>query len=112
MEVRQTLAWGTAFRTDLPARLDRLPWSRWHWRVVLALGITWTLDGLEASLVANVAGVLTSPETLGLDVTQVGIANSAYLLGQIFGALVFGHATDRFGRKRLFLVTLSVYLVG
>jgi len=112
VDVPQRLARGTAFRTDIPARLDNLPWSQWHWRVVLALGITWALDGLEASLIANIAGVLTDPQTLGLDVAQVGIANSTYLFGQIFGALLFGHLTDRFGRKRLFLVTLGVYLIG
>jgi MFS family permease len=96
--------------TDVPGRLDALAWSRWHQRMVLALGITWTLDGLEASLVANVAPTLRHPDTLGLSATEIGIANSVYLVGQVVGALCFGHLTDRFGRKRLFLVTLAIYL--
>jgi len=101
---------GTWITTDVPGRLDALVWSRWHQRLLLALGITWILDGLEASLVANVAPTLRHPEALGLSATQVGIANSAYLLGQVAGALVFGYLTDRLGRKRLFLVTLALYL--
>lgn len=96
--------------TDVPGRLDALAWSRWHQRMVLALGITWILDGLEASLVANVAPTLRHPDTLGLSATEIGIANSVYLVGQVVGALCFGHLTDRFGRKRLFLVTLAIYL--
>jgi MFS family permease len=96
--------------TDVPGRLDALAWSRWHWRMVLALGITWILDGLEASLVANVAPTLRHPDALGLSATAIGVANSAYLVGQVIGALCFGHLTDRFGRKRLFLVTLAIYL--
>ena len=101
---------GTWITTDVPGRLDALVWSSWHQRLLLALGITWILDGLEASLVANVAPTLRHPEALGLSATQVGIANSAYLLGQVAGALVFGYLTDRLGRKRLFLVTLALYL--
>src|ERR1044071_8002830 len=101
---------GDWIETDVPGRLDALAWSRWHQRVVLALGITWILDGLEASLVANVAPTLQSVDTLGLSATQIGVANSAYLVGQVLGALCFGHFTDRSGRKRLFLVTLAIYL--
>ena len=101
---------GTWVTTDVPGRLDALIWSRWHQRLLLALGITWILDGLEASLVANVAPTLRHPDALGLSATQVGMANSVYLLGQVAGALVFGHLTDRLGRKRLFLVTLALYL--
>jgi MFS family permease len=101
---------GAWVATDVPSRLDALAWSGWHSRMVLALGITWILDGLEASLVANVAPTLRNPETLGLSATEIGIANSAYLVGQVVGALGFGHLTDRFGRKRLFLVTLAIYL--
>jgi MFS family permease len=101
---------GAWVSTDVPARLDALAWSSWHQRMVLALGITWILDGLEASLVANVAPTLRHPDTLGLSATEIGIANSVYLVGQVLGALCFGHLTDRFGRKRLFLVTLAIYL--
>ena len=101
---------GTWVTTDVPGRLDALGWSRWHERLILALGITWVLDGLEASLVANVAPTLRHPDALGLSATEVGMANSVYLLGQVAGALVFGHLTDRLGRKRLFLVTLALYL--
>ena len=98
--------------TDIPARLDRLPWSAWHWRVVIALGVTWVLDGLEVTLVGAVAGALVRPDMLGLTELQVGQAATAYLAGAILGALVFGRLTDLVGRKRLFLVTLSVYLVA
>lgn len=98
--------------STIPARLDRLPWSAWHRVVIVALGITWILDGLEASLVANLGPALQDPRALGLTPGTVGIANSTYLAGQIAGALVFGHLTDRLGRKRLFLVTLAVYLVA
>ena len=101
---------GAWVATDVPGRLDALAWSRWHQRMVLALGITWILDGLEASLVANVAPTLRHPDALGLSATEIGIANSVYLVGQVVGALCFGHLTDRFGRKRLFLVTLAIYL--
>ena len=96
--------------TDVPCRLDTLGWSRWHQRLILALGITWILDGLEASLVANIAPTLRHPDALGLSATQIGMANSVYLVGQVVGALVFGYLTDRLGRKRLFLVTLALYL--
>jgi len=98
--------------TDIPARLDRLPWSAWHWRVVIALGVTWVLDGLEVTLVGAVAGALVRPDTLALTEQQVGQSATAYLAGAIVGALVFGRLTDLVGRKRLFLVTLSVYLVA
>jgi MFS family permease len=98
--------------TDIPARLDRLPWSAWHWRVVVALGVTWVLDGLEVTLVGAVAGALVRPDTLALTEQQVGQSATAYLAGAIIGALVFGRLTDLVGRKRLFLVTLSVYLVA
>src|SRR5580693_8865867 len=93
-------------------RLDRLPWSRWHWRVVIALGITWMLDGLEVTLVGAVGNVLRSPRTLGLSESEIGRAGSAYLVGAVIGALVFGRLTDALGRKRLFLVTLTVYLLA
>jgi MFS family permease len=101
---------GSVVRSDIPPRLDALEWSRWHRRVVIALGITWNLDGLEASLIANLAPTLQDERTLGLRVAQIGLANTVYLIGQVFGALLFGHLTDRYGRKRLFLVTLGLYL--
>src|SRR3954470_18835634 len=97
---------GTVVFTDIPARLDGLAWSGWHRRVILALGITWILDGLEASLIANLAPTLRHPDALGLSGGEIGFANTVYLIGQVVGALGFGHLTDRLGRKRLFLVTL------
>jgi MFS family permease len=103
---------GARFRTDVPPRLDRLPWSPWHWRVAIALGITWLLDGLEVTLIGAIGPVLTQPETLHLTNSQLGGTGTAYLAGAVVGALLFGRLTDLFGRKRLFLVTLSVYLVA
>jgi MFS family permease len=100
------------FRSDIPARLDRLPWSRWHWRVVVALGITWVIDGLEVTFVGAIGGVLQEPGTLHFSATQVGLLNTSYLIGAILGALVFGYLTDRLGRKKLFTITLGVYLVA
>ena len=96
-------------RTDIPARLDRLPWSRWHWRVVIALGVAWVLDGLEVTLVGSIGGVLERPDTLGLSAAQIGWTGSLYIGGAVIGALVFGRLADRLGRKKLFLVTLAVY---
>ena len=98
--------------TDIPARLDRLPWGRFHTLVVAALGITWILDGLEVTLVAAVAGALKQSPVLQLSNTDVGLASSAYLAGAVLGALFFGWLTDRLGRKRLFFITLAVYLVA
>jgi MFS family permease len=108
----QRLAPGARFTSDLPARMDRLPWSPWHLRVVAALGITWMLDGLEVTLVGAVAPVLAEPDTLNLTDSQVGAAATAYLAGAVVGALVFGRLTDAFGRKHLFLVTLSLYVAA
>jgi len=96
----------------LPARLDRLPWSRFHWLVVVALGITWILDGLEVTLAGSVAGALRDDRSLGFSASEVGLANSAYLAGAVIGALGFGWLTDRMGRKRMFSVTLGLYLVA
>ncbi|MEM5429733.1 MFS transporter [Cupriavidus oxalaticus] len=107
-----TLPLDTAFRTDIPGRLDRLPWSRWHWRVTIALGIAWVLDGLEVTLVGSVGAVLERPDTLGLSATQVGWTGSLYILGAVIGALVFGRMADQLGRKRLFLATLAVYMLA
>jgi len=103
---------GSWVSSDVPGRLDALEWSSWHRRMILALGVTWILDGLEASLIANVAPTLTRSDALGLSATEVGVANSVYLLGQVAGALIFGHLADRLGRKRLFLITLALYLAA
>lgn len=100
------------FQTDIPARLDRLPWSRWHWRVVLALGITWVIDGLEVTLVGAVSPVLECADTLHFSRTQTGLLNTAYLIGAVLGSLVFGYLTDLWGRKKLFTVTLGLYLAA
>ena len=98
--------------TDVPARLDALPWTGFHTLVVIALGITWTLDGLEVTLTGSLSGVLKDQAALGLDNTEVGAASSAYLVGAVLGALFFGWLTDRLGRKKLFLVTLAIYLAA
>ncbi len=100
------------FRSNIPSRLDRLPWSRWHWRVVLALGITWVIDGLEVTLVGAVSPVLQRPDTLGFSSSQNGLLNTAYLVGAVIGSLVFGYLTDLWGRKRLFSLTLGLYVVA
>jgi MFS family permease len=96
--------------THIPARLDRLPWSAWHWFIVVALGATWILDGLEVTLAGALGGILTRRETLELTSAQVGASASFYLAGAVLGALAFGYATDRLGRKKLFFVTVGVYL--
>jgi MFS family permease len=97
------------FETDVPGRLDRLPWSGFHWLIVTALGITWILDGLEVTLVATLSGAIARQESLALSNTEIGIGASAYLAGAILGALGFGYLTDRLGRKRLFFATVLVY---
>ena len=102
---------GETVKTNIPARLDRLPWSRWHWLVVIALGVTWILDGLEVTLVGSISGALTSKDTLGLTTSQATAAGSFYLAGAVLGALFFGYLTDRYGRRKLFMITLGVYLV-
>ena len=98
--------------TDIPARLDRLPWGRFHTLVVVALGITWILDGLEVTLAGSVAGALKESPVLQFTNADVGLAASAYLAGAVLGALFFGWLTDRLGRKKLFFITLAVYLVA
>jgi MFS family permease len=96
----------------VPARLDGLPWSRWHWLIVVSLGATWILDGLEVTLAGALGGILTRPETLGLTSARVGATATCYLAGAVLGALLFGYGTDRFGRKKFFFITVAVYLVG
>jgi MFS family permease len=98
--------------TDIPARLDRLPWCRFHVLIVFALGVTWILDGLEVTIVGAVGPVLQNTATLALSAQQVGEAASAYVVGAVCGALVFGWLTDRFGRRFVFYVTLIVYVTG
>lgn len=101
-----------AVRIDIPARLDRLPWSRFHLLVVLALGVTWVLDGLEVTIVGALGPRLKDPAALALSDADVGALASAYLVGAVAGALVFGWLTDRHGRKVIFFTTLGVYVVG
>src|SRR6202048_1405090 len=98
--------------TGIPARLDRLPWSRFHTLVVVALGITWILDGLEVTLAGSIAGALQESPVLHFDAEEVGLVGTASLLGAVLGAVVCGYLTDRLGRRKLFFVTLGLYLVA
>ena len=98
----------SVIESDIPARLDRLPWSNFHWLIVIALGITWVLDGLEVTLAGALGGVLKRSDALGLTDAQVGASATCYLVGAVLGALIFGYLTDLVGRKRLFTVTLLV----
>lgn len=100
------------YETDIPARLDRLPWSRFHWLVVAALGITWILDGLEVTMVGSLSGAIAKSPDMHLSSTDVGLLGSAYVAGAVLGALFFGWLTDRLGRKKLFTITLLVYLLA
>lgn len=100
-------------RTNIPTRLDRLPWSSWHWRILLGLGTVWILDGLEVTIVGALGDRLTQPGSgLALTASEVGGAAAAYVAGAVLGALLFGYLTDRLGRKRMFLVTLMLYLAA
>jgi MFS family permease len=103
---------GQTIESYVPARLDALPWSSWHWLIVVSLGATWILDGLEVTLAGALGGVLTHHDTLGLSDAQVGASATCYLAGAVIGALLFGYGTDRFGRKKLFFITVAVYLIG
>ena len=113
-KIPRDVAIGETIRSDVPPRLDALGWSSWHRRMVIALGITWVLDGLEASLVSSLAPTLGRPETFGLPADRaalaIGFTSSLYLAGQVLGALGFGYLTDRLGRKKLFFATLMLYL--
>ena len=107
-----TEATDRTIRSLIPARLDRLPWSPFHTRLVLALGVAWVLDGLEITVASAIAQTLTEPTTLGLSPTAVGLIATVYLIGEVVGALFFGRLSDRLGRRKLFMLTLGVYLGG
>jgi MFS family permease len=112
MKSRSTRRTLEPYESDIPARLDRLPWSGFHWLVVLALGASWIIDGLEVTLAGAVSGVLQDPDTLALSSARIGATASFYLLGAVSGALICGYYTDRYGRSRLFFITLGIYLAG
>jgi MFS family permease len=101
-----------SIRSLIPARIDRLPWSPFHTRMVIALGVAWILDGLEITVASAVADTLTKPETLAMSSAAVGALATVYLAGEVVGALWFGRLSDRLGRRNLFMITLGVYLVG
>ena len=109
----QEMAKGRIIETRIPARLDRLPWARWHWMVLVGLGTVWILDGLEVTIVGTISSRLTEKGS-GLEITdsQVGLAAAIYVAGACLGALFFGWLADRLGRKKLFLITLALYIVA
>src|SRR3954452_18392594 len=99
--------------TSIPARMDRLPWSRWRWLMVIGLGTVWILDGLQVTIVGSIAGRLTESDSgLRLSDTQIGVAGSVYIVGACLGALYFGYLTEKLGRKRLFMITLALFLAA
>src|SRR5438067_6545471 len=99
-------------RSLVPAQLDRLPWTRYHWRIIIGLGVSWVLDGLEIQLASTVGTVLQDRATLHLSSSDVGLLGSVYLFGEVLGALVFGRITDLIGRKKMFTVCLGLYLLA
>jgi len=103
---------GETFETDVPARLDRLPFARFHWLVAGALGVTWILDGLEVTLVGSLSPAIASPAALDLTSREVGLSGSAYILGAVIGAILFGRLTDSLGRRKLFTITVGVYMIA
>src|SRR5262245_34175676 len=103
---------GETVKSCVPAGVDAWPWSSWRWLIVVSVGATWILDGLEGTLAGDLGGVLARDETLGLSDAQVGASATCYLAGAVIGALLFGYGTDRFGRKKLFFITVAVYLIG
>jgi MFS family permease len=108
MTMAGTVVQTGTIRTQIPARLDRLPWSAFHRRVLIGLGTVWILDGLEVTMVGSVASRLTEPDS-GINITagQVGLAGALYVAGACLGALFFGRLADRFGRRKLFMLTLG-----
>jgi MFS family permease len=99
--------------TAIPARMDRLPWARWHWMVIIGLGTVWILDGLSVTIVGAIGGRLTEKGSgLELSASQIGSAGSAYIVGACAGALYFGRLADRIGRKKLFMLTLLIFMSG
>src|SRR4051794_21016705 len=109
----RSLAEGRVIETDIPARLDRLPWARWHWMVLIGLGTVWILDGLEVTIVGTISSRLTEKGSgIAISTAQIGQAAAIYVAGACVGALFFGWLADRMGRKRLFLITLALYLVA
>src|SRR6202041_2236192 len=110
--MQKSSASSTIVHTDIPFRLDRLPWSRFHLLVVIGLGITWILDGLEVTIVGSLGPALQSAQTLSLSSANLGGIASFYVVGAVIGAVGFGWVTDRFGRRLVFYITLVVYLTG